>query len=142
MDKLSIIRANQNKNSLFNFKGLIEKYSEGTVEVVISLEDGHYDVDQGGKWVEGKSETKILELAAIVPLSDSDVQFIEAGTYRTDYRKLYCYERLELKTLVNNTMRDGTKMTYKVIAERDYSDFDEGMHIYILKRGDRNDTDN
>ena len=89
MDKLSIIRANQNKNSLFNFQSLIGKYSEGTVEVIISLEDGHYDVNQGGKWVEGKSEVKLLEIAAIVPLSDSDVKFIEAGTYRTDHRKLY-----------------------------------------------------
>lgn len=120
--------------SIHNFKRLIKKYSVG--QIIAKIEKpGYHDMAQGGKWIEGETEDLILRPAAIVPLSQDDLRLDGGGTYSNDHRKLYCYARLKKGTLIENIQLDGTLKTYKVLADKDYSDFDKGLHIYILERG-------
>lgn len=125
---------------MFDFKGLVSKYSKGMVFASIE-EEGHYNVDDGGKYVEGSILSIRLDPAAIVPLNKDDLKFDEGGNYSDDNRKLYCYLRLEKGTEITNVMLDKSIRRYKVLAEKDYSDYDKGLHIYILERVDRDDFD-
>lgn len=124
---------------IHNFKRLIKKYSTGRVLAKVNSE-GYYDMEQGGKWIEKKIEDKIVSPAAIVPLSNDDLKFDGGGTYSHDNRKLYCYERLPKGTFIENVQEDGTVKLYKILAEKDYSDFDTGLHIYFLERGERDNN--
>lgn len=126
--------------SLYNFKRLVKKYSKGEVKATVKTE-GHYDMDNGGVWVEGDKEEIILNPAAIVPLNKDDLKFDEGGIYSYDNRKLYCYTRLEKGTEIINLQVNGVTKIYKILAEKDYSDFDTGLYIYILERGDRDDKE-
>lgn len=125
---------------MFDFKDLVESFSTGVIEVILKTE-GYYDMNNGGEWVDGASKKISLEKGAIVPLSNDDLKFDAGGTYNHDNRKLYCYEKLEKGTIVTNTQENGVIKTYKVLAEKDYSDFDLGLYIYILERGDRDDKE-
>lgn len=125
---------------MFDFKGLVSKYSKGMVFASIE-EEGHYNVDDGGKYVEGSILSIKLDPAAIVPLNKDDLKFDEGGSYSDDNRKLYCYLRLEKGTEITNVMNDKSIRRYKVLAEKDYSDYDKDLHIYILERVDRDDFD-
>lgn len=125
---------------MFDFKDLVESFSTGVIEVILKTE-GYYDMNNGGEWVDGASKKIRLEKDAIVPLSNDDLKFDVGGTYTHDNRKLYCYEKLEKGTIVTNTQENGVIKTYKVLAEKDYSDFDLGLYIYILERGDRDDKE-
>lgn len=126
--------------SLFNFKSLINSYSKDTVKAIYTTE-GHYDTDNGGKWVDGEKIEEILNSAAIVPLSQDDLKFDVGGTFNSDGRKLYCYKKLIKGALIESVQRDGTKRTYKIMQEKDYSSFDTGLHIYLMLRGDRDDSE-
>lgn len=125
---------------MFNFKGLVNKYSKGMVFASIE-EEGHYNVDDGGKYVEGSILSIKLDPAAIVPLNKDDLKFDEGGSYSDDNRKLYCYLRLVKGTEITNVMNDKSIRRYKILAEEDYSDYDKDLHIYILERVDRDDFD-
>ncbi len=125
---------------MFDFKGLVSKYSKGMVFASIK-EEGHYDVDDGGKYVEGSILSIKLDPAAIVPLNKDDLKFDEGGSYSDDNRKLYCYLRLVKGTEITNAMNDKSIRRYKILAEKDYSDYDKDLHIYILERVDRDDFD-
>lgn len=126
---------------MFSFKGVVDRFSKGVVEVM-TIKEGYYDINQGAKWIDGNEEVRELFPAAIVVLSQNDLKFDEGGSYDFDDRKLYCYERLDKSAKVINTMADGTKKTYSILSDKDYSDFEEGLHIYILKRSDRLDSEN
>ncbi|CDZ74865.1 hypothetical protein ING2D1G_0706 [Peptoniphilus sp. ING2-D1G] len=125
---------------MFDFKDLVESFSTGVIEVILKTE-GYYDMNNGGEWVDGALKKIRFEKGAIVPLSNDDLKFDAGGTYNHDNRKLYCYEKLEKGTIVTNTQENGVIKTYKVLAEKDYSDFDLGLYIYILERGDRDDKE-
>lgn len=123
---------------MFNFKGLISKYHKGFIVAIIEKE-GYYDPNQGGKYIEGEKKAKLLKPSAIVPLSQDDLKMTEGGFYSSDNRKLYTYTKLKKGTNVYNRMLDGSQRIYRILAEKDYSDYDKGLHIYILERADNED---
>ena len=123
---------------LYNFKKLISKYSKGIVVALIET-DGYYDMENSGKWQEGAKKELRLIPAAIVPINKDDLKFDDGGHYSYDNRKLYCYQALEKGTIINNIQSKGIVKSYKILAEKDYSDYDDDLHIYILERGDRDD---
>lgn len=123
---------------LYNFKNLVTRYSRGQVFAITETE-GHYDMKNGGKWVDGKKEKIFLFPAAIVPMSKDDLRFDEGGNYSYDNRKLYCYKQLEKGNLIENIQSYGVTKTYKILGEKDYSDYDDGLYIYIVERADRDD---
>lgn len=115
---------------MYNFKRLIKKYSKTPVYLLEETE-GYHDPYQGGKWIPGEIIETELE-GAVVPLSNEDLRFDEGGTYTAADRKLYCYKEIA----------KGEKVKYKdkpytILESKDYSDFDEGLYIYIIRRGDR-----
>ena len=126
--------------SLFNFKVLVRKYKTGRVLAQIREPD-RYDEDNG---LAIKGEHKVVQLSnfAIVPLSNNELANDEGGMYSRDDRKLYCYLSMEKGTDICNIQNNGHKKFYKIMEVRDYSDFDDGLFIYVLKRSDRNDNDN
>lgn len=123
---------------MYNFKRLVTKYSKGTTTARIKAE-GYYDQENGGDYVEGQEIKLVLTPAAVVPLNKDDLKFDTGGTYSADNRKLYCYTKLEKGTVIENLQTNGTNKVYKILAERDYSDYDPGLYIYILERADRDD---
>lgn len=126
--------------AVHDFKRLVKKYTAGTTLAIVE-EPGHYDMDNGGAWVPGAQKLLILNLAAIVPMNQDDLKFDQGGTYSHDNRKLYCYEKLAKGTVIINCQVNESIREYKVLAEKDYSDYDEGLFIYILERGSRDDKD-
>lgn len=140
--------------SLFNFKRLIDKYSQGTIKALTKTE-GYYDMENAGNWVEGQTIEQVICPGALVPLSNDELivgegtsrvgaskRLGEAGTYIHSDRKLYCYQRLEKGTKIAYTNNSGIQRLYTMMSAKDYSDYDTGLYIYILRRADRNDADN
>lgn len=114
----------------FNFRRLITKFAITPVYYA-QEEEGHYDYDNGGVWVPGVSTWAQIENAAAVPISDRDLRYDSGGTYTTEDYKLYAYSALA----------DGLKIKFKgrsftLKQTRDYSEYDDGLHVYMLKRGD------
>lgn len=131
--------------SLYDFSDLIEIYSCGDAWAIIESE-GYYDQDQGGRYVEGVKEEIKLDPGAIVPMTSREadqLKFDLGGTYKHDYRKLYCYKDLKEGTIIKNLQRNGKERLYKILVNQDYSDFDwgdnDGLNIYYLERTDRDD---
>lgn len=131
---------NQEKN-LFDFKNLVGRYAQGKTQAIVEKE-GYYDMANGGQYVEGKTETIELTPAAVVPLSDGDLKFSEAGTYSDDSMKMYCYQYLEKSTRIKYVKNDGRIYYFTILSNRDYSDYDKGLQIYYMRRADRDDKDN
>lgn len=113
--------------SSFDFKRLIKKYSKSPV-TLRRFEDGYFDYENGGSWVEGKEEN-INVAGAVVPLSNSDLNYDEGGTYTSEDRKIYTYEVIELGEKVTHKEKE-----YTIREGKDYTDFDEGLNIYFMKR--------
>lgn len=114
----------------YNFKRLIAKYN--ITPVYIGTETaGQYDYDNGGIWVPGATTWAAIPGAAVIPVSDRDLKYDNGGTFTTEDYKLYAYDDFV----------DGLKVQYKskeytLKKVRDYSDFDAGLMIYAMKRGD------
>lgn len=125
---------------LFDFKDLVKKYKTGIVAAQVREPD-YYD-EANGLPIKGKARLIQLENFAIVPLSNTDFANDDGGFYSRDDRKLYTYVYLPKGTVLMNRQKNGSRKFYKVMEVRDYSDFDEGLFIYHLKRSDRNDNDN
>lgn len=125
---------------MFDFKNLVANYSKGTTTALIKSE-GYYNQEKGGIYVPGEEINLILTPAAIVPMNKDDLKFDEGGHYSYDNRKLYCYQPLEKGTIIENLQINGTHKFYKILAEKDYSDYDLGLHIYILERTNRDDKE-
>lgn len=116
--------------SQFNFKGLVAKFAITPVYYA-KEEPGYYDYDNMGVWVPGQMTWEQVEKAAAIPISDRDLKYDTGGTYTTEDYKLYAYVDL----------KDGLKMKFKgrlytLKKTRDYSDYDDGLRIYMMKRGD------
>lgn len=117
--------------SNYNFERLIKKYSKFPVYELKETE-GYHDPNQGGIYIQGTIEEILIEGAAVVPLSNDDLNYGEGGTYTTEDRKMYCYTKIEKGTKIKFKDKD-----YTVMESKDYEDFDIGLFIYILKRGGR-----
>lgn len=140
-DVMNLINEINKEKSLYNFKKLVGKYTQGKTQAVIEQE-GYYDMENGGQYVEGKTETVDLIPAAVVPLSDDDLKFDEAGTYNDDNMKMYCYKHLEKSTKVKYEKNDRRIYYFTILSKRDYSDYDKDLQIYYMRRVDRDDKDN
>lgn len=101
-----------------------------TTLIHIGHSDGHYDYDNGGVWVDG-ALTNISFQGAILPLSFEDMKFNTGGTYTTEDKKLYA--TIDLKK-GDKVVHNGIE--YSVLQKKDYTQFGNGLFIYILKRGD------
>ncbi|WP_333638208.1 hypothetical protein [Tissierella praeacuta] len=117
---------------MHNFKRLVSKYSK-VPAFIIKETEGYRDPNQGGIWVPGKIEEILIENGAVVPLSNEDLKFDEGGTYGVEDRKLYCYQDIDKGIKVKHKEK-----IYTVLEKKDYTDFDEELRIYYIKRGDSN----
>lgn len=114
--------------SNFNFKRLITKYSKSPA-YILRVTEGYYDWQNGGIWVDGEVKEIKIE-GAVVPLSNEDLEFGEGGTYSLEDRKLYCYIDIGKGEKIKHNEK-----TYTVMGKRDYTDFDNELRIYFMKRG-------
>lgn len=122
--------------SRFRFNRLIKKYSYGTVSNIADT-TGHYDQDQGGKWIPGETIETVIDPAAIVPPSRDDLSNDEGGMYNRDSRKLYCYVKMPKGSKIKHVHSKGSVREYKIMGSADYGDFDkegDGLFIYLLHR--------
>lgn len=121
--------------SSFNFSRLVKKYSKHPA-YLLRESGGYYDQNNGGIYKPGEVAEVQLETVAILPLSSQDLsqnlQFDEGGTYSIEDRKMYCYEKIEKGEKVKHKDDE-----YTVMSRKDYSDYDDGLFIYFLKRVDR-----
>ena len=115
---------------MFNFKRLIDKFGKYPV-YLLEESEGYHNPKQGGKWVPGEIEEIKLEDAAVVPLSNEDLRFDEGGTYTVADRKLYCYKEMTKGNKIKHK-----ESLYTILESKDYTDFDEGLYIYIIKKGE------
>lgn len=118
---------------MYSFKRLIKKYSKYPV-YLLEESEGYYDIDKGNLWIPGQIEEILIESGAVVPLSNDDLEYGEGGTYTAEDKKLYCYQEIKKGAKVKHKNKD-----YTVMESRNYVDFDVGLYIYFIKRGDRDD---
>lgn len=116
---------------MFNFERLIKKYAKFPV-YKIEETDGYRDPTQGGEWVDGEIIEKLIEKAAIVPLTKDELNYGEGGTYATEDKKLYCYDKIEKGSKIKHKDK-----FYTIQEDSDYEDFDLDLNIYFIKRGGR-----
>ena len=112
---------------MFNFERLIKKYSKFPVTFK-KHGQGYYDYKNGGVWVKGPEEIIEIE-GAIVPLSNAELNYDGGGSYSSEDRKLYTYTNISLNTKVTHKERE-----YTVNESKDYTDFDDGLNVYFMKR--------
>lgn len=122
----------------YRFNNLIKAYSQGTITVYEKSEP-YYDMEQGGKYVEGETTERVIQ-GAIVPLTTKELMLTEGGAYSKDTVKLYCYEFLELMTEIKYINNNGKVFHYKVVDFKDYSDYNDKLVIYTLRRLNSEDT--
>mgnify|MGYP007126182118 CR=1 FL=1 len=91
----------------------------------IEQSEGRYE---GGIWRPGELVRTAFQ-AAVVPFSDDQLQFGEAGTYTADDRRLFTYHRLDRGQQVEI---DGEM--YTVMEERDYARYAGGLRMYVVRR--------
>lgn len=117
--------------SIHNFKRLIKKY-QGKPVIVIEDKEGYYN--DIGDWIEGEKEYVEIE-GACVPLDKETLIHGEGGTYNEEDRKFYSYVNLSKGTdvLYNDKI-------YTIVSRKDYEDYDEGLFIYVLKKGGVDDA--
>lgn len=93
---------------------------------------GQYD-QQTGIYQEGQ-ENPVAAKGIILPLSNDDLKYAEAGTYTVHDRKIYISEPL---TIGQEIEYKGVR--YTVRAEKDYSE-QADVYIYLAQRvGEAND---
>lgn len=124
--------------SVFNFKPLFQTFQTGKVETV-HFKDGYYNQEQGGKWIDGEEIREELALFTIKHMSDDDLKMDEGGTYNSESRKLYCYQKLKKGTKIINTLKNGSVREFEVMDIKDLSDFDSGLVKHYLIRIDKDD---
>ena len=118
---------------MYDFQDLVAKYS--TPITVIEEAEGHYDYDNGGKWVPGipkEIETSAAVLQMSIKELNTMAQYGEGGSYTRDDRKVYIHRELKIGQEI---IRKGNR--YKISQEADYSDFTVGgLRIYYARRVD------
>lgn len=86
--------------------------------------DGYWNDE--GDYIPG--ETKTVEMAGIVlPLTENDLKYSEAGTYSTKDKKIYTTQPLELGRVIEYK---GDK--YTIQSFKDYSDYAD-VYIYLAR---------
>lgn len=86
--------------------------------------DGYWNDE--GDYIPG--ETKTVEMAGIVlPLTEDDLKYSEAGTYSTEDKKIYTLEPLENGQVITYKGNDYTVQSFK-----DYSEYAD-VYIYIAR---------
>lgn len=118
----------------YHFKDTIARHTQGKV-YAISLKETI--VPPGEIVVEEKKE--LLDIAAIVSLTNDDYVNDNGGHYDRDSRKLYCYKLLKKGSKIINEMNNGTIREYTIHEHEDKSDYDDELHIYYMVRSDLDD---
>jgi hypothetical protein len=114
----------------YNFKRLIKRY--GKVKPILrQVNAGYRDYENGGVWVEGDIEYNEFE-GAVVPIGE--VLLIDNSGYTIEDKRLYTYEDMLSNQEVIHKGVKYTTMEYK-----GYEDFDDGLKIFVLKRGGKDD---
>ncbi|KOP82005.1 hypothetical protein AMS60_05610 [Bacillus sp. FJAT-21945] len=90
----------------------------------VEQKDGYWN--DSGDWIEG-GEITISSGGIILPLSEDDLKYSEAGTYSKKDKKLY----------VTNELKTGNKVIYKndkytIQNFKDYSDYAD-VFIYFMR---------
>lgn len=114
---------------MYDFKRLIKKYSKSPIHIIRET-DGYYDPMQGGLWIDGDIEEIEIE-GAVVPLKGNEIDYREGAVYTNKDRKVYTYQSIDIGEKIKH--KDNI---YTVSEQKDYSDFDVDLNIYIVKRGD------
>lgn len=113
---------------MYNFRSLINLYKSNDLYLLQETE-GYYD--KFNNWIPGKFE-EIQIFGAVTNLGTDELNFDEGGTYNKDDRKLYSYVALTKGTKIKHKGK-----IYTILDDMDYTEHDEGLHIYYMKRGDR-----
>ncbi len=115
---------------MYSFSRLIKKYSKLPV-YYLEEQPGFHDPTKGGAWIPGKT-IEVEFKGAVVPLTNQDLRFDEGGTYMQSDRKLYCYKEMIKGTKIKHDNKD-----YTILEDKTYKDFDIGLYIYVVRRGDK-----
>lgn len=106
----------------FEFADFVEEFK--VPFIVIKQTEGHWT--DGGEWVPGGTETVPME-GIVLPLSEDDLQYTEAGTYSVKDKKIYTTQALEMGQEIDFK---GDK--YTVQNFKDYTDYAD-VYIYYMR---------
>lgn len=106
----------------FEFADFVDEFKVPLV--AISESEGYWTDD--GKWVPGGPK-EISMSGIVLPLTEDDLQYTEAGTYSVKDKKIY----------VLSPLNEGQKINYKgdiftIKNFKDYSDYAD-VYIYFMR---------
>ena len=93
----------------------------------IDFEEGYYDYEQGGEWVEGEEITHEVT-GIITPLTNDDTRFEEGGTYTRQDIKIHYQGTLGIGWEIDYRDR-----RYKILEEKIYDEH-TGFNEYYARR--------
>jgi len=106
----------------FEFSDFVEEFKV-PFTYIEKNNGGHW---QAGEWVKG-TETRIKMYGIVLPLSEDDLQYAEAGTYRAKDKKIYTTQPLQLNAEVEYKGDRYTIQNFK-----DYSEYAD-VYIYYAR---------
>jgi len=86
--------------------------------------EGHYD--DNGDYIPGANIPVLMD-GILLPLTENDLKYSEAGTYSTQDKKIYTLEPLEIGQTINYKGVDYTIQSFK-----DYSDYAD-VYVYYAR---------
>ena len=100
--------------------------------VIKNKTDGYYN--DSGQWIPGTNANVNIR-CPVVPMSNDDLVSAEGGQYTSNDRKIFVHQELELGQDIETDNK-----TYKVHAEKDYSQHATGLRMYVIvRRGESGD---
>lgn len=106
----------------FEFADFVEEFKVPFIS--FKQVEGHWK--DGGEWVESTFETYPME-GIVLPLSEDDLQYAEAGTYSVKDKKIYTTQALEMGQEIEYKNDRYTVQNFK-----DYTDYAD-VYIYFMR---------
>jgi hypothetical protein len=107
----------------FAFADFVEEFK---VPFVYYKKNGEGSYEDDGDWVEG-GETPVQMYGVVLPLSEDDLQYAEAGAYQAKDKKVYTTQPLELNAEIEYKGDRYTIQNFK-----DYSEYAD-VYIYYAR---------
>lgn len=108
----------------FEFADFVEEFKVPFIAYQ-EAEEGHWD--DNGDWIPGGEPVPVNMEGIILPLTENDLKYSEAGTYSVKDKKIYTTQPLELGQTIEYK---GEK--YTVQSFKDYSDYAD-VYIYLAR---------
>jgi len=107
----------------FEFADFVDEFK---VSFIASYQQSEGQWNDEGDYVPGSTIPVYMD-GILLPLTQNDLKYSEAGTYSTQDKKMYTQEQLEIGQTITYK-----HITYTIQSFKDYSDYAD-VYIYLAR---------